>query len=446
MKPKAFGIGSSYPAGILRTTLVFALTVTFLAWPALAADRVDPSTLTGKLIMGYQGWFDCPSDNMHLGWGHWGVESDGHFAATVDSLPDVSELPASKRCSTLMKTADGRVVSLYSAKDLDTVELHFAWLEKYGIAGIALQRFGAEIRKGGPVLTANNVVLRNVKQAAEDHARSFFVMYDLSGIKGGDLSAVIAEDWARLESQGLTRSPAYQLHRGHPLLALWGLGFGGRPISPADAEHLLDALATVSAPYGGLTFFGGVPTHWRTRNGDASDNPGWTRVWRRLGVISPWTVGRYKNDADADRYRTDVLASDMQFARSLGVDFMPVIFPGVSNANVIHRRSFNNQVPRECGRFYWRQVANALASGATMLYNAMFDEVNEGTAMFKMVPVSRDAPATGIAPENSFVTLDADGCNVPNDWYLRLAGVAANALEHHAKPLPELPIKLPAAQ
>jgi hypothetical protein len=27
-----------------------------------AADTVDPSTLTGKLIMGYQGWFNCPND------------------------------------------------------------------------------------------------------------------------------------------------------------------------------------------------------------------------------------------------------------------------------------------------------------------------------------------------------------------------------------------------
>ena len=27
-----------------------------------AADTVDPSTLTGKLIMGYQGWFNCPGD------------------------------------------------------------------------------------------------------------------------------------------------------------------------------------------------------------------------------------------------------------------------------------------------------------------------------------------------------------------------------------------------
>ena len=51
-----------------------------------------------------------------------------------------------------------------------------------------------------------------------------------------------------------------------------------------------------------------------------------------------------------------------------------------------------------------------------MLYGAMFDEVDEGTAMFKVAASSRDAPTD--AP---FVTLDADGEPLPSDWYLRLA-------------------------
>jgi hypothetical protein len=47
-----------------------------------------------------------------------------------------------------------------------------------------------------------------------------------------------------------------------------------------------------------------------------------------------------------------------------------------------------------------------------MIYNAMFDEVDEGTAMFKLAPV----------------TLDADGCRLPNDWYLNLAGQVSAAI------------------
>jgi hypothetical protein len=46
----------------------------------------------------------------------------------------------------------------------------------------------------------------------------------------------------------------------------------------------------------------------------------------------------------------------------------------------------------------------------------MFDEVDEGTAMFKLAATGRDAPA-GVP----IVTLDADGESLPSDWYLRLA-------------------------
>jgi hypothetical protein len=51
-----------------------------------------------------------------------------------------------------------------------------------------------------------------------------------------------------------------------------------------------------------------------------------------------------------------------------------------------------------------------------MLYGAMFDEVDEGTAMFKIAASARDAPT-----EVPIVTLDIDGVALPSDWYLRLA-------------------------
>lgn len=48
----------------------------------------------------------------------------------------------------------------------------------------------------------------------------------------------------------------------------------------------------------------------------------------------------------------------------------------------------------------------------------MFDEVNEGTAFFKMAPTSTTAP-TGL----QFVFVNTDGyTQLPSDWYLRVAG------------------------
>ena len=192
---------------------------------------------------------------------------------------------------------------------------------------------------------------------------------------------------------------------------------------------------------------GGVPSYWRTGTFDASPDPKWQRVWRKLGVLSPWSVGRYYNDATAHSYPTNRAQPDLAATRRLHVDYMPVVFPGYSFANA--NRAFgqpnpiSNQIPRECGLFYWRQVYNAMGAGATMLYGAMFDEVNEGTAMFKMLPEASEAPVTGFPPGYSFVTLDADGCPLPSDWYLQLAGAATAAVHSGIPPSPDLPLTLP---
>ena len=78
---------------------------------------------------------------------------------------------------------------------------------------------------------------------------------------------------------------------------------------------------------------------------------------------------------------------------------------------------------RRGGRFFWRQVEQAVGAGDTMLYNAMFDEVDEGTAMFKLASTANEVPAAA-----SIVTLDADGEILPSDWYLQLAREAQQRL------------------
>jgi hypothetical protein len=78
------------------------------------------------------------------------------------------------------------------------------------------------------------------------------------------------------------------------------------------------------------------------------------------------------------------------------------------------------------GNFFWRQAYNAIDAGATMLYGAMFDEVDEGTALYKICPNRWMAPVEGY-----WLTLDADGfVNLPSDWYLRLSGMAKKMLNH----------------
>ena len=424
--------------GARLTRLALALAAWLLAAAAAQAGtaHVDAGTLTGKLIFGYQGWFACPGDAAGRGWVHW-RDAKGF---TVDMLPDVAELPGAERCDAGLRAPDGAEVDVYSAQNRATVDRHFAWMARYGLDGVALQRFATGLLHD-VTRQAMDRVLANVRAGAEAHGRVFFVMYDLSGMTSDQLP-LVAADWARLVGEGLTGSPAYLRHRGHPLVALWGLGFSGRPITPQASLDLIDAIEKA----GGASLLGGVATGWREGNRDASPDPGWRAVWKRLAVISPWTVGRYADEAGAARYARSDVAPGLAAAAALGADYMPVVFPGFTWRNLQHARDARsaapyNQTPRRCGRFWWRQMVEAVRAGATMVYGAMFDEVDEGTAMFKLVARAADEPT-----DPGFVALDADGCALPSDFYLRLAGEGAALLRAPAGagdafPLPLVPAK-----
>lgn len=84
----------------------------------------------------------------------------------------------------------------------------------------------------------------------------------------------------------------------------------------------------------------------------------------------------------------------------------------------------------------WRQAYNAKVAGATVLKIAMFDEVNESTAIFKSAARRQDAPEQGY-----WLTLDADGAALPSDWYLRLAGEITRMFHGEIPPDPKLPEK-----
>jgi hypothetical protein len=160
---------------------------------------------------------------------------------------------------------------------------------------------------------------------------------------------------------------------------------------------------------------GGVPSRWRTLTADSHKDPGWKAVYAAMDIIQPWTVGRYRDDAGVDAWKTGMIQPDLaETARNKQL-YMPVVFPGFSWANL--KKDTPNKIPRRGGRFFWRQAMNARASGAAMLKIAMFDEVNEGTAVFKI------APKRSLAPEQGYwLTLDADGEELPGDWYLKLSG------------------------
>ena len=90
------------------------------------------------------------------------------------------------------------------------------------------------------------------------------------------------------------------------------------------------------------------------------------------------------------------------------------------------------------GRFYWRQVKNNVSAGATMMYNAIFDEIDEGTAMYKVSTSSKTQPV--MTDDRPFLPLDADGENLPSDFYLKLADYAGRMLRKEIPLIERRPI------
>jgi hypothetical protein len=396
-------------------------------------SAVDPSTLRGKMLMGYQGWFACPGDGSPMNkWVHWFAnQTPTSPNLTVDFWPDVSELDPDELFTTGLTMADGSAAKVYSPWNRKTVMRHFKWMKDNNLDGVWLQRFTSELGTSAN-LNWRNGIASNVWAAAEAYGRVFGMMYDISGQNESTLLSTLTNDWNYLSgTMHLTNSPRYIRHKGKPVVTIWGFGFTSRSNTPADAQA---AIAFFKGA--GCTVMGGVPTYWRTLTGDSHTDPAWAAAYRAFDIISPWAVGRFSNSSGADNFKANVISPDLIDCTVHGIDYTPVLFPGFSWYNLQDGTSPLNQTPRLGGTFYWRQVYNAVSAHCTMLYGAMFDEMNEGTAMLKMAPNAANLPVGA-----SLVPLNSDGYNnLPSDWYLRLADQASRMLRGDIPLQSQIPI------
>ena len=391
----------------------------------------NASSLTGKVLCGYQGWHGAPGDGSGLGWVKYAQNNrmvrsgdrvywpDTSFApgrCNIQYWPDVSELDADEKYATAFHYRDGRPAYVYSAMSAKTVARHFRWMEEAGIDGAMVQRFAWKLATPAK-LDMINTVLANARAAANAAGRTYCVMYDLSSAKDAD--ALVA-DWKMLVGKmGIgkdLRDKAYQQHRGKPVLAIWGL-FANR-VDGFELFERLIALAKNDPVYGGFAIKLGVSNDWRT--GKTPNHERMRSIVAQADIISPWTVGRYHEPEEAESFFHRNNQPDQQWCDAHGQDYMPVIFPGFSSYNMFDATKPLNAYPRLQGRFFWRQMTLAKETGAKMLYVAMFDEIDEGTAIYKC---ENDPP---VCPGTITKFLDYEG--LPADHYLWLAGQAKRLL------------------
>jgi hypothetical protein len=219
-------------------------------------------------------------------------------------------------------------------------------------------------------------------------------------------------------------SARYLKHNGKPVVRIFGIGSkkneyaaGQFLFSAQEAETKLANLRNIA------TVIIGVNNRWRTADSPeirtdwkvptgTPISPEVEDVWQSVDFIQPWSVNAYGNEAGADTYftrnATGRVKQDIDWGRVNDIGILPVIWPGFSWRNKQDGDSpatppaplAYQTVPRGNGSFYWNQGYEVIellkafpatpVTGSTGRENvrlitvAMFDEIDEGTAIMKL--------------------------------------------------------------
>lgn len=388
-------------------------------------QRVDSSTLNKKVMCGYQGWYRCAGDGSGLPWVHYRARDlnlyDGNCG--IEYWPDMSEMDQDEKyLPHKFFHPNGSRAYVYSNINPKSTLRHFKWLHDYGIDGVFVQRFAMEVtidwdEEAKSSFTGYNRVLDLCRQGANQYGRTYSIMYDLTSMPSDSVDKLI-NDWKYLvDVMKITKDPsdkAYQHHEGKPVVALWGVGFNDRSYTVEDCEKLVDFLKN-DPKYGGCTVMLGTPTFWREQGRDSSKDTRWQELFKKADIISPWAVGRFRNIEQATNYAKTVVPGDIKWCQDNGLDFFPVTYPGFGWKNLTgNPKAF---ISREDGRFLWAQYHALIENGCNMIYQAMFDELDEGTQIYKIT----NTPPNG---KSEFLTYDG----LPTDHYLWQVGEAGKML------------------
>ncbi len=375
-------------------------------------------TYKGLIMAGYQGWFNAPSDGANMGWNHYATQ--GKFEpgfSKIDFWPDVKEYE--KTYETPFKIADGHPAYIFSSYDSQTVFLHFKWMKEYGVDGVFIQRSVTAI-KSPENLHHDDRVLQSALNASCYYHRAISIMYDFSGIndENNDWKLII-DDWKHLVDSLKIASregkQTYLYHHGRPLVALWGVGFPDRTNNLRSIEKIINFLKYDSV-YGGCSILLGVPAYWRDFGKDTEKDPYLHTLILKADILRPWFVGRF-NEYTYPKFK-ERIKDDIEWCRKNNLDYAPVVFPGFSWHNM-HPESTSVPISRNRGHFYWQQLVGAIEEGSEMIYIAMFDEIDEGTSIFK----TTNDPPVGLSKFESFES------DIPSDYYLFLTGIAGKMLK-----------------
>lgn len=399
-----------------------------------------------RTMCGYQGWFTCPGDSHNSrGWTHLNSGSAGKFApgyACVDYWPDMSEYQ--KTYATPFVYPDGTQARIFSSSDYETVNLHFKWMKQYGIDGAIVQRFKSAVEATQRGDDHSVKVFENCLKAAKENGVAVMLEYDLSGLGANSDVQPIIDDWQmlcdRFHINDPKQCPQYLWEKGKPLVGFYALGMKKSDCSrPEQYLQMMNNFVGRDGKKGAISVLAGTGYGWRTSDGtgnnDAQDYEEWADVYKRCAVISPWAVGRYGSKSGFDN-RVSQITADLKWCENNGVLYAPVAFPGFSwrNMQTKWKKDASGNItgydldpnnkydasPRQSGKFLWYQLASYKNIGAKSVFIAMFDEIDEGTAIFKCAHKDKTPINTNeFVPDGKFLSYDDD---IDTGYYMYLVG------------------------
>ncbi len=396
----------------------------------VAADEnlIDAMTLKGKVMCGYQGWFRCPGDAANMGWIHWSRNSKyiAPETLTFEMWPDMAEY-TQRFPAPGFAYPDGRQAELFSSDNFETVLLHFEWMRKYGIDGAWLQHFLVDLPGGKQPqrYPSRFRVLNYVRKAANQTGRVWAISYDVAALPTDRIFEVLTNDWKKMVDEKIMDDPRYLHHNGKPVVQIWGFYYENKDnlMTAELANKLIDFFKTPGR-YSAFLVGGG---NWNWRKNPEVE---WQKFYRRFDAYVPWNIGNFWKDKDDNKHATTVYwADDRKECDRNGTIWIPSVYPGFSWDNLRQKPPGSTLIDRRRGKFLWEQFYELAKMGVDSVYVAMFDEVDEGTAIFK---VTSTPPTQG-----HFVGYDG----LPSDWYLRLVGEGIKMLRGKSPISEEIPIK-----
>lgn len=126
-----------------------------------------PGDVVGKVTVGYQGWFSCPSDGGAInGWNHTNLETYPDLRQyTTTFSPHVFYQNGIQQAAFSGNLGNGTPARMFSSYTQQVSNVHCLWMKQNDIDCFALQRFGSYMSNPASFNFYNGVAT-HMKQAA----------------------------------------------------------------------------------------------------------------------------------------------------------------------------------------------------------------------------------------------------------------------------------------